>query len=286
MFLAGFVIFIGSFFFSDFKLTNEDLSEVLNERELSLVRPQLDRLTDQVYGSSIDFISELQMAFVKTNDLALNTYQVSESELNTIISQSGESYPLMFSIETLDKVFDSDNEVDEFKRKALSDYGGWLDQREYLNRESLLNDLNAVNDNISKYAIISQKGLDKYRIKQLKYDLILKSSFGPINENPGLFILLTYGLCILGAIMYILPKVKLDGPPGIRNNKIQFSSMKNKGWLGISTGTFLILFYIILYYFPEYMTNWIVMVDPISYLLKNSPAGRFFSTDLFIPCAF
>ena len=238
--------------------------------------PQLDHLIDQVYGSSFDFISELQMAFVKTNDLAVNTYQVSDSELNAIINQSGESYPLHFSIETLDKVFDSNNEIDEFKIKALSDYGGWLDQREYQNRESLLNDLNAVNDNISKYAIISQQGLDKYRIKQLKYDLTLESSFGPINESPGLFILLTYGLCILGAIMYILPKVKLDGPPGIRNNKIQFSSMKNKGWLGIFTGTFLILFYIILYYFPEYMTNWIVMVDPISYLLKNSPAGRFF----------
>ena len=276
MFLAGFVIFICSFFFSDFKLTHNNLSEVLNERELSLLGPQLDHLIDHVYGSNFEFVSELQEAFVKTNDLALDTYLISKSELNAIINQSGESYPLRFSIEILDKVFDPDNEIDEFKRKALSDYGGWLDQREYLNRENLLNDLNAVNDNISKYAIISQKGLDKYRIKQLKYDLTLKSSFGPINKNPGLFILLTYGLCILGAIMYILPKVKLDGPPGIRNNKIQFSSMKNMGWLGIFTGTFLILFYIVLYYFPEYMTNWIVMVDPISYLLKNSPAGRFF----------
>jgi polyferredoxin len=52
--------------------------------------------------------------------------------------------------------------------------------------------------------------------------------------------------------------------------------MKTRGWLGILTGTFLILFYVFLYYFPEYMTNWIIMVDPVSYFLKGSSAGRFF----------
>ncbi|MCZ6899407.1 MAG: 4Fe-4S binding protein, partial [Bacteroidetes bacterium] len=74
---------------------------------------------------------------------------------------------------------------------------------------------------------------------------------------------------------YILPKLK-DGPPGIKNNGIYFNVMKNVGWLGILTGTFFIFFYIFLYYYPEYMTNWVMTVDPISMLLKGSEAGRFF----------
>ncbi|MEQ8559946.1 MAG: 4Fe-4S binding protein, partial [Cytophagales bacterium] len=77
-----------------------------------------------------------------------------------------------------------------------------------------------------------------------------------------------------GAAMYILPK--LDSLPGIKNNHIFHRAMSNVGWLGILTGSFLILFYIFLYYYPEYMTSWIIMVDPISQFIKNSEAGRFF----------
>lgn len=86
---------------------------------------------------------------------------------------------------------------------------------------------------------------------------------------------LTYGLCIIGACMYILPKSK-EGNPGIKNNGIFHSAMHNRGWLGILTGTFLIVFYILLYYYPEYMQTWIIMVDPISQALKGTDGGRFF----------
>ena len=76
-------------------------------------------------------------------------------------------------------------------------------------------------------------------------------------------------------MMYILPKIQ-DGPPGIKNNGLFHRAMTNVGWLGILTGSFLIIFYIILYFYPEYMTNWVIMVDPVSIFLKGSEAGRFF----------
>jgi len=75
-------------------------------------------------------------------------------------------------------------------------------------------------------------------------------------------------------MLYILPKLKLI--PGIKNNGIFFNVMKNVGWLGILTGTWLIVFYVLLYFYPEYMTNWIIMVDPVSYLINGHEAGRFF----------
>ncbi len=161
------------------------------------------------------------------------------------------------------------SEAASFKLKSFQDYGSWLDQRQYEDQQTLVQDLENVAENIRQYGIINQKGFDRYRIKDIKFQLAKDASNGPVSGNPWLFLGLTYGLCIIGAMMYILPKRKVDGPPGIKNNNIFFSAMKNKGWLGILTGTFLIVFYVLLYYFPEYMTNWIIMVDPISQILKG-----------------
>ena len=276
LFLTGFTIFIGSFFLSDFRITNEQLTEVLTNSERETLEPQLRHMINQDYQSNFTFINDLNQAFSESNDYVMTTYGLSTAELEAIADASGASYPMHFSLEVIGQVYTSEDAVDVLKKKAFLDYGGWLDQREYQDREALLGDLGSVADNFNKYGIIGQKGFDKYRIKTLKYELAKSSSIGPVKDRSWLFLGFTYVLCILGAMMYILPKVKSDGPPGIRNNNIHFSSMKNRGWVGIFTGTFLIVFYITLYYFPEYMTNWIIMVDPISYLLNGSPAGRFF----------
>ncbi len=276
LFILGFAIFIGSFFLSNFRIANEQLAEVLTASERESLEPHIQHLVNQEYGSNFTFIHDLNQVFIDANDYASKTYGVSSSDLVAIAVASGASYPMRFSLDVIDQVFTSDDEVDAFKKKAFLDYGGWLDQREYKDKEALLRDLGSVADNFNKYSLIGQKGFDKYRVKNLKYELAKASSTGPVKDHPWLFMILTYGLCILGAIMYLLPKVKSDGPPGIRNNNIHFSPMKYRGWLGILTGTFLISFYITLYYFPEYMTNWIIMVDPVSILLKGSPAGRFF----------
>lgn len=115
---------------------------------------------------------------------------------------------------------------------------------------------------------------DRYRIRDLKYALTKASAQGPVKNNPTLFLFLTFGLCIMGSMMYILPKI--DEHPGIKNNGVFFHVMKNTGWLGILTGTWLIGFYLLLYFVPEYMTNWVIMVDPVSRIISGNEAGRFF----------
>ena len=48
------------------------------------------------------------------------------------------------------------------------------------------------------------------------------------------------------------------------------------GWLGVITGIYLIVFYILLYWVPEYLTNWVLLVDPISRSLSGNPASKWF----------
>ena len=97
---------------------------------------------------------------------------------------------------------------------------------------------------------------------------------GPVKNNPFHFYFSRSDSVHFGAMLYILPKLKIQ--PGIQNNGIFFNVMKNIGWLGILTGTWLIIFYVVLYFYPEYMTNWIIMVDPVSKLINGNEASRFF----------
>ena len=107
------------------------------------------------------------------------------------------------------------------------------------------------------------------------FPLTKAASKGAVSESPYIYLGLTIGLAVLGGLMYILPLYK-DEPEGIKNNGIYFSSMKSRGLVGIITGSWLILFYIILYWFPEYLTNLVLMVDPLSLALSGNPASQWF----------
>lgn len=96
------------------------------------------------------------------------------------------------------------------------------------------------------------------------------SNHGFVPENKLLLFFLIYVVGALGALMFILPHVKLNGPPGIKNNHIFHNALNDRGWMGILTGALLIGFYILLYFFPAYITNWIIIVDPIQKLINPS----------------
>ncbi len=107
------------------------------------------------------------------------------------------------------------------------------------------------------------------------FPLTKTASQGPVPAYPLLFLALSVGLTVLGGLLYILP-LHRNETAGIKNDGIYFSSMKARGWLGMVTGTYLILFYVILYWYPEYLSNSVILVDPISQALSGGPASQWF----------
>ncbi len=273
LFISGFALFLGTFFTASYKLTPEILQEVAGE-DFTKLDAKAQALYQTDYSSGFKFVSELKALFNSTNNDVRNRFRIMEEEIDQLVNISEQQGD--FTLELLPRVFDTTSSAGSFKVTSLKNYGGWLDQRQVDDPRKLKSDLSGIAANIAKYEIINKKGIDQYRQKDLLFRLAKSSANGPVAEHPTWWLLLTYGLCIIGALMYLLPKIETEGPPGIKNDGIYFSSMKNRGWLGILTGTFLILFYIALYFYPEYMTNWVIMVDPLSYFLKGSPAGRFF----------
>ena len=266
LFIIGFGLFNISFFWSSYQLSPELIkAQVSDETKAAALLSASSALIEQKISSNFEFVDQLHAAFERINEKQIQAYRFSDQDIERLASNNKEK----FSLASVDSVFKGSDEQNTFKRQAFKDYGNWLEGQP-LNKDNLHN----VAENIKNYGIVKQFGFDRYAVKDLTYSLTKASAAGPIKNNPVLFLFLTIGLCIIGALMYILPKLQL--PPGIKNNGIFFNVMKNVQWLGIFTGSWLIAFYVILYFYPEYMTNWVLLVDPVSQLLGGNESGRFF----------
>lgn len=170
--------------------------------------------------------------------------------------------------------------------------------------------------------------------------IVRSSASGLVPENKGLFLLLTFGLGIIGGLCYIIPLFARE--PGIKHDYIYHDSLTRglragwravfltstiigilvngisymsgtllwsvatgllvaliiglvmyyhrsakrtparsaspqvTGWIGILAGLYLIGFYVLLYWQPAYLSNAIMMVDPVSERLSGGTASRWF----------
>ncbi len=179
-----------------------------------------------------------------------------------------------------------------------------------------------------------------WKLKDYTFNTVKNSASGWVPENPILFFFLTFGLSILGGIIYMIPM--FQKLPGIKHDGIYHNSLTRGltlpyrkallilsiiglllygvfymnrdfvwpvlsliiicliiylvmyreksnelnpqrsasptkiGWIGLGVGLYFIGFYILLYWRPEFITNWIDMVNPISLSLSGNPASQWF----------
>ena len=112
--------------------------------------------------------------------------------------------------------------------------------------------------------------------KDLAFVLGKASAGGLVAENTLLFFWLSFGLGILGALLFIVPQVITEGPKGIKNNDIYKQSSTSKGLIAWGVFAYLVSFYLLLYFAPHYTIHWTLLLDPISYALNGGGASHWF----------
>ncbi len=112
----------------------------------------------------------------------------------------------------------------------------------------------------------------------------LVSLTGVSNSQPLLFFFLSFGLTILGALIYFIPQIE-EAPAGIKNNNIFFGKITYRGAPAWMLGIIFTAFYIILYWFPSLIENWVALVNPLSYWLRGKAADRWFLYGTFYTAA-
>ena len=110
----------------------------------------------------------------------------------------------------------------------------------------------------------------------ISFNLAKKAGKGYVKDNPGLMWLLTFGLGIIGALLFIIPNIILLGKPGIKNNGIYLASATNRGALAWLVLLYLVSFYLMLYFMADYAVNWTYILDPISVSLNGGEASQWF----------
>lgn len=92
---------------------------------------------------------------------------------------------------------------------------------------------------------------------------------------PSVLLPIIFVLAILGTYIYVQEEYR-NRPEGIKNNGVFFKSLSYKGIWGWMLGVLLTGFYVILYWFPEYMKGLIELFTPLSILMTNQPADHWF----------
>ncbi|WKV12034.1 4Fe-4S dicluster domain-containing protein [Marivirga harenae] len=272
VFTLGFLTYLSLFFLGQYQLDKKDLQDAVGEQSFAVV----NKFAEDVYGKKYDnqfaFVGDLKSTLKAANTEIKSTFEINVSLAEKISKSADLKSFQKSSIE--EAIGEPSSEVEKWQIKQLRDYTGWMEGKEYNSSEELAVQLQKVIGDVNN-SIISQKGFSKDNINSKAFTVAKKSEVGPVAQNPWLWLFLTIGVPIIGAIMYLLPRLKIQHA-GIKNDGIFHSALKNRGWIGILLGTFLISFYVFLYWFPEYMTSWIVMVDPVSKMLSGNPASQWF----------
>ncbi len=86
------------------------------------------------------------------------------------------------------------------------------------------------------------------------------------------FPLVLFFVAVIGIIAYLVWKSESS----YGGERARSASVNISGGLGIAFGIYLISFYVLLYFYPYYVTNWTKMLDPISEGLSGNPASHWF----------
>ena len=113
--------------------------------------------------------------------------------------------------------------------------------------------------------------------------IILLAAFNLNFPNKGLWLSISLAAIATGTIWFAWDAYS-NKEPGIKNDGVWFKSISSKGFWGWVAGIALTSFYIILYFYPEYLglvakgdnKGVIALFDPLSRMLSGNPASQWF----------
>ncbi len=275
LFVFSFITFIAILFVNQYSLNKQVLQDSIGDQNhRNLVQAKFESLFDQAQ-SKFSFINTVNQIFEDHNANAFSNYSISKTDIQALISESKTQGD--YNANVITTVFNAQNaaskDVIQFKSKKLSDYTNWLfDQGKPTAEIQQVLEEKAADINKS---IEWEKRIDSYRVGIYAFAIVKNASSNTVANNQVLFFFLTIVLGTLGALMYIVPQIK-EGPAGIKNNGVYQNSATNGGWLGLVVFSFLILFYVAMYFFPEYISEWVSLINPLSLSLSGNSASHWF----------
>ncbi|MFZ6052309.1 4Fe-4S binding protein [Halocola ammonii] len=274
LFLLSFFVFISVLFIGGYRLDESVLKSSLSqEKYTSVIETNADawnEMKGERYSNQFTFVSDLSNLLEETNNYVKSNYGLTSSQVDQLVQKAENDGSWNYNAATIDQVLKDNAELAE----KLNASTNWMFEKSYNSAEALRGDLQSKVSSVNN-SILETRGFPEGSIKGLKKSITKASTVGVVKDYQNTFIFICFALTCLGGLLYIIPAVK-QGPAGIKNDHIWFRSGLTVGSIGIGVGIFLISFYVLLYWYPEYITNWIVMVDPLRQLITGESASEWF----------
>lgn len=280
LFILSFLLFCSTLFLGQFTISETSIKKAFPDSEISskvIDFAQKNNYFNKKSSTSFDFNSKIISSLIlnynhQTITEISNTKGISKTEFDNLITISTQNNQVNYNKLVLEKVFLTNLE----KIKLLENATSWmfLENKTFNSKEEFISEIEKkvteTNANFASNLIINDT-------KYTRFDLVKASATGLISNNKILFLFLTFGLGILGSLLFIVSALFLSPLPGIKNNGIYLQSATNKGWVAYIVFGFLVVFYILLYFYPYFIANWTLIVDPLkSIFVINQGASQWF----------
>lgn len=279
IFIASVLLFIATIFMGNYTLSEASINKAFNGKDARVTETftavaKENGVLDKTYNSQFAFMNDVKGLFDKHNnrvaaDIAEES-GISTAETNAIIAAASQNGKVNYTKELLQQ------HLPEAKVTLLDNATNWMysPNKTYDAIDAFKNDLT------NKISEINRSKAGAYLLYDNKYsrfDITERSATGIISDNKALFLFLTFGLGIIGSLLFIITGLFLEPIPGIKNNGIYLHNATNRGWVGIAVFGFLVAFYVLLYFHPYIIANWTNIVDPLkSAFIKNGSASQWF----------
>ncbi|CAM4015581.1 MULTISPECIES: 4Fe-4S binding protein [Flavobacterium] len=281
LFVLSVFLFIGTLFIGNYNLSKNAVKSAFSgksERTIATLTKVANEkgILNKDSHNPFSFNSEITSLLEEYN--ATITAEVeaekglSKEEIEAILSQSVQNGKVNYTRAVLESVFSNNQE----KLQLVDGATNWMfsPSKTYEKPEDFRNDFQ------NKIGDINRANAQEYIIydnKYVKFDIAKASVTGPLKDNKGLFLFLTFGLGIIGSLVFILTGLFLEPVAGIKNHGIYLSSATNRGWVSLFVFGFLVSFYVLLYFFPYYIVNWTNIVDPLKEIFNpKAKASQWF----------
>lgn len=266
-FILSVVLFVGTLFIGKYSLTETVINDVFSgksERVTSTLTKVAEKkgIANKTVSNPFLFNAEIVGLLEDYNRTITSEIEaekgLSKEEIESILSQSVQDGKVNYSKAVLENIFTTNAE----KIQLIDGATNWMysSNKTYEKTEDFINDFN------NKIGDINRANAQEYLLyenKYTKFDIAKASVTGVLKDSKGLFLFLTFGLGIIGSLLFIVTGLFLEPIAGIKNHGIYLFSATNRGWVAFLVFGFLVAFYVLLYFFPYYIVNWTNIVDPL-----------------------
>ena len=282
LFIAAVLLFIATLFLGKFSLTEIAIKNFLKGKNEIIIEnftkiASQENILNAEFSNSYLFINDKIAPLIEkynaktTADIAVEK-GLSPKEIESILAATIVNNKVDYSKAILENIFKTQPE----KIKIVDNATNWM----YSSAKKYDKPADFKNDFKNKLEDINKQNASEFIIydnKYARYDIAKAASIGIVANNKILFLFLTFGLGIIGSLMFIISGLFLNPVAGIKNNGIYLEAATNRGWVGICVFGFLVSFYVLLYFQPYLIISWTNIVDPLKQIfVKDGLASQWF----------